>query len=97
MKAITNGYRYKVSNFDNTDEHQVIQFIQKDESGETISDGTTNEELLEVLIDRITFLNNKFPCRENSIVVTKLEESLMWLNKRTADRTKRNVIGKNIK
>lgn len=64
---------------------------------ETKSDGTTNEELLEVLIDRMNYLQSKFPCRENAIVITKLEESLMWLNKRTADRLKRNVEGKHLK
>lgn len=35
----------------------------------------------------------KFKCRENAIAITKLEEALMWLNKRTADREKRNVEG----
>jgi len=60
----------------------------------TVNDGTTNEEVLRVLIDRMQYLNGKFPCRENSIVITKLEESLMWLNKRTADRKARNVEGK---
>ena len=40
-------------------------------------------------------LNNNFPCRENSIVITKLDEALMWLNKRKQDREKRNVEGFN--
>jgi hypothetical protein len=72
---------------------------QKEEGStelKTIADGTTNEELIEVLIDRLNFLQAKFPCRENAIVITKLEESLMWLNKRTADRLKRNVEGKQL-
>jgi len=47
-----------------------------------------------VLIDRLQYLNGKFPCRENAIVITKLEESLMWLDKRTSDRLARNVEGK---
>ena len=82
---------------------QVIQFIEKApvEEGsselKTINNGTTNEEVIEMLINRITFLNNKFPSRENSIVITKLEEVLMWLEKRTKDRLKRGVEGKNIK
>jgi hypothetical protein len=81
---------------------QTIQFIQKEPKEEgstelvTISDGTTNEELLEVLIDRISFLNSKFPCRENAIAITKLDEALLWLNKRTNDRIKRNVEGKQL-
>ena len=60
----------------------------------TVNDGTTNEEVLEMLIDRMNYLQGKFPCRENAIVITKLQESLMWLKKRTSDRKNRNVEGK---
>jgi hypothetical protein len=35
----------------------------------------------------------KFRCRENSLAITKLEEALMWLEKRTADREARKVEG----
>lgn len=63
----------------------------------TINNGTTNEEVLAVLIDRLQFLNGKFPCRENSIVLTHLETALLWLNKRTADRMARGVEGKHVK
>lgn len=104
MKTIISGHTYELSNFENKEiEGQILQFIHKEPKEEgsveliTISDGTTNEEILEVLIDRMNFLQSKFPCRENAIVITKLEESLMWLNKRTADRLKRNVEGKQLK
>lgn len=63
----------------------------------TINNGTTNEEVLKMLIDRMNFLQSQFPCRENAIVITKLEESLMWLEKRTIDRTVRSVEGKQLK
>lgn len=62
----------------------------------TVSDGTTNEEVLEVLIDRISFLQSKFPCKENACCITHLQEALMWLEKRTNDRLKRNVEGKQL-
>lgn len=104
MKVKVPGHTYELSNFENNHaEGQILQFIHKEPIVEgstelkTIADGTTNEELLEVLINRLNFLQAKFPCRENTIVITKLEESLMWLNKRTADRLKRNVEGKNEK
>jgi len=43
---------------------------------------------------RIEFYQaSKFNCRENAIAVTKLEEALMWLNKRTSDREGRQVEG----
>ncbi len=42
------------------------------------------------------FLQDKFPCKANAVVITNLEESLMWLEKRTRDREKRGVEGKNL-
>ena len=56
--------------------------------------GWQNEELLEVLISRLNFLNQMFPCRENSITITKLEEALLWQEKRRKDRQTRGVEGK---
>ncbi|CAA0215244.1 hypothetical protein [Tenacibaculum maritimum] len=99
MKVLTEGHKYQLKNYENPNETQVIQFIEKVPTGEnnelkTINDGTTNEEVLEMLIDRMEHLQNKFPCKENVIVITNLEESLMWLNKRTEKRKKREVKGK---
>lgn len=101
MKVITQGHTYELSNFENKNECQTIQFIHKEpiENGstelKTVADGTTNEEVIEMLIDRMMYLQYKFPCKENAIVITNLEESLMWLNKRTNDRLKRSVEGTN--
>lgn len=56
--------------------------------------GCHNEDLIAIVIDRLQCLNQgNFACRENAIAITKLEEALMWLNKRTADRKARNVEG----
>ena len=103
MKVITEGHLYELDNFeDKSMPNQNLQFIQKEpvSVGSTelkkVAEGTTNEEVLRVLINRMNYLQSKFPCRENAIVITKLEESLMWLNKRTEDRIKRNVEGKQI-
>ncbi len=107
MKTITEGHKYELENFDNPGHPgQVIQFIQKEPlTGEgvppgalkTVSDGTTNEEVLRVLIDRMNSMQAKFPCRENAIVTTHLETGLLWLEKRTADRKARGVEGKHLK
>ncbi len=56
--------------------------------------GLTNEALLAVLAHRIGVLNQKFPCRENSLAITKIEEAQLWLGKRTSDRMARGVEGK---
>ncbi len=42
-------------------------------------------------------LNKQFPCRENAIAITKLDEALHWLEHRKKDREKRNVEGTNAK
>jgi hypothetical protein len=103
MTILTVGHKYTLANFENPTGAQTIQFIEKVPASEgstaltTVNDGTTNEEVLTMLIDRMNYLQNKFPCRENALVITKLEESLMWLNKRMVDRKVRNVEGKQIK
>lgn len=102
MKVLVEGHLYQLANFEGGIPEQTIQFIQKEPTNandgalQTIADGTTNEEILAMLIDRMKSLQAKFPCRENAIVITKLEESLMWLEKRTSDRKKRNVEGKQL-
>lgn len=56
--------------------------------------GCHNEDLIAIVLDRLQCLNQgDFKCRENSIAITKLEEAMMWLNKRTADRKARGVEG----
>ncbi len=59
--------------------------------------GLTNEALLAVLIDRMRgFDKGPFRSRENSIALTHLEESLMWLQKRTREREARGVEGQQV-
>jgi hypothetical protein len=106
MNVLIPGHRYELANHEKNiaELNQRLQFIQKEpdtESGlagalKTVHDGTTNEEVLAVLIDRMNSLQAKFPCRENAIVTTKLEECLMWLEKRTATRKARNVEGRHL-
>ena len=55
--------------------------------------GLTNEALLAALIHRTNVLNKRFPCRENALAITNMEQALMWLEKRTNDRKARQVEG----
>lgn len=56
--------------------------------------GCHNEDLIAIVIDRLqSFQESSFKCKENAMAITKLEEALMWLNKRTQDRIKRKVEG----
>jgi hypothetical protein len=56
--------------------------------------GVCNEDLIAMVIRRLQgFQDSEFNCRENAMAITKLEESLMWLRKRTMDREVRGVEG----
>jgi len=58
--------------------------------------GVTNEALLAIVLHRLRILNEKFPCRENSLAITNIEQGQMWLEQRTRNRQKRGVEGLNI-
>ena len=56
--------------------------------------GVMNEDLIVMIICRLEhFQKSEFACRENAVAITKLEEALMWLRKRTMGREVRNVEG----
>jgi hypothetical protein len=57
--------------------------------------GVQCEEVIQILIDRYRMLNTHRPCRDNSIVITKLQEALFWDRARTEDREARGVEGTN--
>ena len=59
--------------------------------------GCANEDLIAVVIDRLQgFQSGEYACRENALALTKLEEGLMWLRKRTQDREGRGVEGASV-
>lgn len=55
--------------------------------------GIMIEELLEICVDRITTLNNKFPSEENVVAIKSIITAINALDDRTRDRVKRNVEG----
>lgn len=60
--------------------------------------GVHNEDLIGMVICRLEhFQKSEFSCRENAMAITKLEEALLWLRKRTIGRENRGVEGTNQK
>ena len=60
--------------------------------------GVSNEALLAIVEDRLLgFQSGQFACRENAVALTKIQEAMMWLQKRTLDRVRRGVEGTNQK
>ena len=100
MKAIIEGHLYELESMELSNP-QVLQFIDKaklsDGSLITQKDGTTNEEVILMLVDRLRFLNGEYSCRENSLAITHLEEALHWLYARNLEREVRGVEGKAVK
>lgn len=90
---------YALLNFkrdsDDTLRFQKVVFYEMNEDG-SFENGTTLEEMLRVSIERLTDLNKRFPCRENALAITKMQEALMWLNERTRERKERGVEGKHL-
>jgi hypothetical protein len=60
--------------------------------------GVANEDLIAMVICRLEhFQKSEYACRENALAITKLEEALLWLRKRTIGRENRGVEGTSIK
>lgn len=59
--------------------------------------GITDQALLAIVLDRLrSFNDGQYRCRENSIAVTKIEEALLWMKKRSNDRARRGVEGRRL-
>lgn len=95
-KVYNAPHSYLIKSVDMQDILSAIHFQQG-----AVANGVNGvfiEDLLNICIDRLkSFQESGTACRENAIVITKLEESIMWLNKRTKNRINRGVLGKNIK
>ena len=95
-RGFGNAYhKYDIVNVRDEEESFACINFQKGALKEDDLNGCFQEDLIEICIDRLRcFQSGEFACRENAIALTKLEEALMWLNKRTTDRVKRGVEGK---
>jgi hypothetical protein len=69
-----------------------LRFMKKSD-GQLVYEGTTNEEVLEILLHRIRGLNAQFPCEENREALAHLGIALSWLNVRTKRRVAQGVEG----
>ena len=85
MKVLP-GHRYELR------DGNSLTFLQK-EGGKVIRDSTTNEELLTVLIDRVTGAFQNLPCQESIRALYLLREALAAFQMRTARRVDAKVDG----
>lgn len=75
-----------------------VQFQNGPRGEESSIPGVLEGDLLEIVRHRLQcFQNGPFATRDNACALTHIEEALMWLNKRQADRKERGVLGTNKK
>lgn len=75
-------------------EYINIKF-QEGPIGEVGVNGGQIEDVIDLLVGRLQGFQQTFPCRENALAITKLEESRLWLNERTRKRQSQGVEGTN--
>lgn len=72
----------------------TMQFQMGPRNDPNSTPGLTEAACLAMMIDRLKgFQAGPFACRENSIIITKLEECLHWTKARADERAKRGVLG----
>ena len=83
------NYRYEVEGVrikGSEDLGLAVQFQDGARNEKGSISGVSDVDLLEIVRDRlISFQLGKSACREYACALTKIEEALMWLNKRTED------------
>lgn len=90
------GHDYKIKNQNDPNVTQYLSFIYKEKNEETgdlqlVADGITNEQVIEILIDRMVYLDNKLPSGCNKSCIDDLKHALYSLKKRTNERQERGV------
>lgn len=102
IEAIKEGATYQVPAYEvgkNGIEDAGISLIEfckgnKDDAESFNQKGVFSQSLLEVVRRYLTSVNQgELATRETSMAITKIDEALMWLNKRAEDRKARGVQG----
>lgn len=88
------NHEYHVLRTDNGEHLPTCVKFQKGPIKEHGINGVHNEDLLVIVLDRLKgFQNTEFKCKENDKAIDAIEETLLWLRKRTYERVVRNVEG----
>ena len=83
----------KSSDYINVDGPVVSFSIQSGPIAANGKNGCDATDIIRYSIELYRSFNKAFPCRENSLTMTKLEEALHWQEARTRDRIAREVEG----
>lgn len=102
LETIIEGATYKIPTFKVTDngieDGEGIELVfckgNKEDASALRQEGVFTETLVQVAKQYLESVNKgEMATRETSMVITKLDEALMWINKRAEDRKLRGVQG----
>ena len=92
------AYQVVVTNYEGHEVPYAITFQIGPRKEKDSIHGLLDTDLLEIVRDRLKgFQSGDYPCRENSLALTALENCLLWMNFRVEEREKRGVLGTNNK
>lgn len=89
MKVLDPGHDYLLASLDGEAE-QALTFVKRQGPGypgnQGAHPGTTLQEVLRVLADRVQYVDRQVPAPENAAVLRHLREALVLLEQRAARR-----------
>ena len=89
MRVIDPGHHYLLNTLDG-EKPVFLRFVKRKGSNfpgnDSAYSGTTIQEVLRALIDRLKYVNNQTPHSYNSAVISLLRVCIWWLEKRAFER-----------
>lgn len=74
MKVLTPGHKYELSHLDG-DNTQTLRFVNRGNGNDC--EGTTNQEVIRALIDRVIFLDSQVHWSLNKDIISHLRSALV--------------------
>ena len=85
MKVLDQGHKYSLKN-NKTDGEIILTFYKDEKINGSGYEGTTNQEVLRCLIDRVKFLDKQLPHPVNSKIIKHLRSAIVLHEQRHLDR-----------
>jgi len=89
MRVIKPGVEYQVTDFADNTKHQTIKFTEK--LAGLFQQGTTNEEIINVLIDRFYSLQKRNFSAENQCIILLLKNVRQLVAKRLSRKIEKVI------
>lgn len=95
MKVLDSGHRYELNLLDAEGKSELV-FVKREGEGYPFNighyGGTTCQEVLRALIDRVKYLDAQISCPENQIILHGLRSALLGFETRASRRHNLNLV-----